>query len=178
MALIRRDWIKGRSLSLEKCLYLINEFLASDERDYIYAILALVSDAGSLVPYPDYTMAIHNVYRNVMISYIKRQQGLDLMYSRTRSNTESPLPSWVLDWKTGGVCLTKNSLFVLDAEEKGSNNVLPDGQYLSCTSRLTLKFSLVEECALTPWMAIHFLQEKSITTLVAYPSRFISVVHM
>ena len=103
----------GSSLLLETCLFNANGFAAPDDRDYIYAVLALASDANALVSHPDYTMAAHDVYNTLVRSYIENYKSLDIIYIRSRPDFTSPLPSWVPNWTlTHEKRLWKNSLFM------------------------------------------------------------------
>ncbi|MCJ1404177.1 hypothetical protein MMC11_007402 [Xylographa trunciseda] len=108
------------SLHIERFLFRIDEFVATDPRDYIYAILALASDANALVPYPNYIIATQDVYNTFVRSYIEHYKSVDIIHLRPRPDARSPLPSWVpdLDLREYNFSI-KNSLYFSYAEENG-----------------------------------------------------------
>ncbi|MCJ1391346.1 hypothetical protein MMC18_004209 [Xylographa bjoerkii] len=117
---VKERWLLGRPLSLETCLDQTVAFRTSDDRDSIYAILALASDASTLVPCPVYTMTTQDVYKTLVRSYIEQHKSLDIIYLRSKLHPSSLLPSWVPDLSLHLSTHTfKTSLYVIYAEEKG-----------------------------------------------------------
>ncbi|MCJ1381099.1 hypothetical protein MMC17_004208 [Xylographa soralifera] len=129
---IQDSLLSGGSLLLERCLSQLDGFVASDDRDYIYAILALASDASTLVPHPDYSMTTYDMYNTLVRSYIEKHKSLDIIYLRLRLDAPSPLPSWVPDWALpGNGAFWKDSLLVNHTEEEG---------LVQCAAALTVPF--------------------------------------
>ena len=159
---LRKRLRSGSSLVLEVCLSLADGYVASDDRDYIYAILALASDASALVPRPDYTMTTHDVYHNLARSYIEHHKSLDIIHLRPRPIASSPLPSWVPHWKVPRTSERwKNSLFVRDDKSEGLVQCAaastvplvsfsPDLKVLTCRG---FSIDVVDGCPLTLWEA-------------------------
>src|SRR3569833_181766 len=70
---------------------------ATDPRDLIYGILALVGGETGLEA--DYTLSVAEVFTQAAMRIISQQQSLAvLVYNLLGRNTQNSLPSWVPDW--------------------------------------------------------------------------------
>jgi hypothetical protein len=99
-------------ISVLRALYRTGMALSTDPRDKIYAILALAYDGAKIVPNPDYTLSIEEIFKQLVISLVKEIGRLDVLsvanlpvYPR---KLDISLPSWVPDW-TYRVTNTVNS---------------------------------------------------------------------
>jgi Heterokaryon incompatibility protein (HET) len=100
------------TISLLQALYRTGMALCTDPRDKIFAVLNLAYDGAKIVPNPDYTIPVDQVYKQLAVSLIKETGRLDILslanlpvYPR---QLDMPVPSWVPDW-TFRVTSTINS---------------------------------------------------------------------
>lgn len=69
----------------------------ADDRDRIYAVLSLASDVGDIEP--DYSLSTIEVYRQLAINLMNRNQLKFLSYCELGSRMLNG-PSWIPDWTT------------------------------------------------------------------------------
>lgn len=70
----------------------------SDPRDMLYSRLALASDATSLIPYPDYSIEVEDLYKRFATNCIILTGSLRVV--TFANSTTMDLPSWVPDWSS------------------------------------------------------------------------------
>jgi hypothetical protein len=68
----------------------------TDPRDMLYSRLALASDATTLIPHPDYTITVEEVYKRFATNFIVLTGSLKVI--TFANSTKMDLPSWVPDW--------------------------------------------------------------------------------
>lgn len=80
-------------------------FHASDERDYIYAVLGLQESDASTVLMPDYTLPISQVFTQAATYFVSSMRDLSVLNlcdgtgkTGECSDDRFGLPSWVPDW--------------------------------------------------------------------------------
>jgi hypothetical protein len=77
----------------------VGECNTTDERDRIYSLLGLASDSD-MVRYLDYKATVEEVYTNLVHSFIKRHNSLDVIFfAHYFRNHGNELLSWVPDWR-------------------------------------------------------------------------------
>src|SRR5258706_12905424 len=91
---------KDYSYPLPECIMNFGDFNATDPRDMIFALLALVTDAKDDAVSPDYQTSVEKHYERVTRYLLTRDNEI-LVLARAgvgfpRSLTK--LPSWVPDW--------------------------------------------------------------------------------
>jgi len=91
-----------KRISLLQALYRTGMSLSTDPRDKVFAVLNLAYDGAKIVPHPDYTKSIEEVYKQVVVSLVKETGRLDVLslanlpvYPR---KLDISTPSWVPDW--------------------------------------------------------------------------------
>lgn len=95
---LRRETTQGKRLQMLSVLDSTRRALASDDRDKIYGILSFVKDASILVPRPDYTCPIQQVYKSLVLAYIDQYKNLDILVQASAHKKLPALPSWTPDW--------------------------------------------------------------------------------
>jgi Heterokaryon incompatibility protein (HET) len=95
---LREETAQGKRLQLLSVLDSTRRALASDERDKIYGILGFVKDGSILVPQPDYTCQIRQVYKSLVVAYIDHHKNLDILVQASAPKKLADLPSWTPDW--------------------------------------------------------------------------------
>ncbi|KAI1307126.1 hypothetical protein F5Y03DRAFT_405703 [Xylaria venustula] len=68
----------------------------SDPRDMLYSRLALASDASTLIPHPDYMIAVEELYERSATNCIMLTKSLKVI--TFANSTTMNLQSWVPDW--------------------------------------------------------------------------------
>lgn len=68
----------------------------SDPRDLIYSRLSLCAEATKLVPYPDYTISVEELYKRFAANCILLTKSLEVLTFALNSSKQ--LPNWVPDW--------------------------------------------------------------------------------
>ncbi|KAI0479915.1 heterokaryon incompatibility protein-domain-containing protein [Xylaria cf. heliscus] len=71
-------------------------YACADPRDMLYSRLALASDATTLIPYPDYTIEVEELYKRFATNCIMITKSLKVI--TFANSTAMNLPSWVPDW--------------------------------------------------------------------------------
>lgn len=91
-----------REMTLLQALYRTGMSLSSEPRDKIYAVLNLAQDGDKIVPQPDYSLSIRDIYKQLVVSMVKQTHRLDVLsltglpvYPR---KLDIDLPSWATDW--------------------------------------------------------------------------------
>ncbi|RSL44959.1 hypothetical protein CEP54_014478 [Fusarium duplospermum] len=83
--------------------------LTTDPRDSVFAKLGLALDSHSLIPEPDYSLGVEDVFKRLAAAHISRYGCLYLICLTEDSSYN--LPSWVPDWsKTSGRLALQPSL--------------------------------------------------------------------
>lgn len=95
----QKNWKRA---SLLQALYRTGMSLSSEPRDKIYAVLNLVQDGGKIVPQPNYSLSIRDVYKGLVVSMVRETGRLDVLslaglpvYPR---KLRIDLPTWATDW--------------------------------------------------------------------------------
>lgn len=100
------------AISLLQALYRTGMALSTDPRDKIFAVLNLAYDGAKIIPNPDYSMSIAEVYKQLAVSLIKKSGRLDILSLANLpvypQQLDISVPSWVPDW-TFRVTSTVNS---------------------------------------------------------------------
>jgi hypothetical protein len=69
---------------------------ASDERDKIYGMIGLASDAETFFPQISYAKSVEDVYLDFGLQFVRNGQGIDLLYQVDSGISPTiRLPSWV-----------------------------------------------------------------------------------
>ena len=94
-----KTWELGTQiLPLSRALVISRKFLATDPRDKLYALLGLASDSSKVVPLPNYSNPVSNVFlqatQRMMINL--GDVAIILLARRRAGNVD--LPSWYPDW--------------------------------------------------------------------------------
>lgn len=86
-------------MSLVALIAYVGQCNTTDERDRIYSLLGLARDSD-MVGCPDYNATVEEVYTNLVHSFIKKYNSLDIIcFAHYFRNRNSKLPSWVPDWR-------------------------------------------------------------------------------
>lgn len=88
----------GKTESLQRVMQVTKEAQCSDPRDRIYAILYLVVESERLGIRPDYTKTTMEVFRDLMIRSLDKNDALNLLPECELSEEPTQLPSWVPNW--------------------------------------------------------------------------------
>jgi hypothetical protein len=73
----------------------------TDARDRVFALLSLAQECqGGLLIEPHYTKSASNIYRDVVVKYIKYTKTLRILSSVELHTHHTDMPSWVPDWST------------------------------------------------------------------------------
>jgi hypothetical protein len=88
--------------------------LCTDTRYKIFAVLNLAYDSAKIVPSPNYTLSVDEVYKQLVVSLIKESGRFDVLslanlpvYPR---QLDMPVPSWVrLDFQSHQHCQLAHS---------------------------------------------------------------------
>jgi hypothetical protein len=95
---LRKETIQGKRMQLLSVLDSTRRAVASDDRDKIYGILGFVQDDSLLVPRPDYTCSIQDIYKSLVLKYIHHYNSLDILVQASGQKKLPGLPSWTPDW--------------------------------------------------------------------------------
>ncbi|KAI3322663.1 HET-domain-containing protein [Xylariaceae sp. AK1471] len=72
--------------------------LASDPRDKLYALLSLAKDGRVLVPTPNYSQTVEQVFFDTARCMIEEHDRTDVILLAHRTRGARDLPSWMPDW--------------------------------------------------------------------------------
>ena len=79
-------------------LELLQEMLgasSTDERDQLYGIMGLASDAQDLLGTPDYTAPVSEILERFVQSYVQHYRNLDVICFSVKTQDQEGWPSWV-----------------------------------------------------------------------------------
>lgn len=127
-------WLRQKKdgLDLLKTLYHLRSSHVSEPKDKVYGVLGLASDAELVVPFPDYSLSLEQVYINLLKSMTDVREDLDWLTLAGDLGDSSDLPTWCLDLakksplismntsrsmsegKTYGFCAAKRTLPVVE----------------------------------------------------------------
>ncbi|KAK0124573.1 hypothetical protein ONS95_009522 [Cadophora gregata] len=102
---------------------------ATNPRDKIYGLYGILSKIGFIMPKPDYTLSLDDVYWQSMLAIIQKEPDLSFLSLASGMDSHIPdAPSWVPDFrKTSSLmCLdgshhaTKESLSVVAIQNRGA----------------------------------------------------------
>jgi len=71
---------------------------ATDPKDKVFALYGLCKELGMLMPHPDYTKDLRQIYSEVAKSIIQHDAKLSILYMVNTPRRRDDLPSWVPDW--------------------------------------------------------------------------------
>jgi hypothetical protein len=135
----RKRTQEGKPMKLQTMLYIYRGFQATDERDRVFAMLGLASDAELLGIRPDYDLSVDQLYRNTADRMLRLDRFLAL-FSIPKSVTGPSTPdwpSWVPDWRLIPGC---PPLVTYDIDVNGMS-------YFSCQATpITEENTLLIEC--------------------------------
>ncbi|PON20559.1 hypothetical protein TGAM01_v210593 [Trichoderma gamsii] len=94
----RKDWKAMQRTDLLSLLRFFGHRKASDNRDRVYALLGLCSDAVAIRP--NYLLNEAEVYTQAALAIIKNTRSLSIMYGDHSRKTSQGLPSYIPDWST------------------------------------------------------------------------------
>src|SRR5690606_29900828 len=75
---------------------------ASDPKDKALALYGLFSELGMILPRPDYTKSVGDIYADTTASCIEYDKSLLILYEVPSDRRRPGLPSWVPDWSDKG----------------------------------------------------------------------------
>lgn len=93
----RRFKDDGRRYNLLELLEFFAYTKATRERDKLFALLGLASDAGEMVFNPDYDSPMEDIIRRYAGEFVQRGQAMDLLY-RAGTSKSYPFCSWIPFW--------------------------------------------------------------------------------
>lgn len=110
-ALIFPLCIKTSQKSFRDLLSEASTAKCTDPRDRVFGVLSMVAEHDSMVEIQaDYTKMTSEVYQEVSLLLIKRDESLDILSSCNLDDRSTNLPSWVPDWDVTGPPETHSSL--------------------------------------------------------------------
>ncbi|KAH7069329.1 heterokaryon incompatibility protein-domain-containing protein [Paraphoma chrysanthemicola] len=83
-----------------RTLIAMSRLNAVDSRDVIYATSGMIRDAIHIIPYPDYTASLTQIYGSVVYLYAQKYGRLDLLCLNQWQKARADLPSWIPDLHT------------------------------------------------------------------------------
>jgi hypothetical protein len=93
--------------SMLDLLLLFDKSEATDPRDRLFALLGLANDGDDEYFRPDYNEQVESVVRRFAMAFVRKGQGMRVLYHAGLPPEPSPLPSWVPDWTMPGLYLRK-----------------------------------------------------------------------
>lgn len=110
MMKFRYDYYAERKLSLCSAITISRDFLSTDPRDVIFALLGICHDGVELVPTPNYQQPVKTIVRDISKALFRKRMYLEIIsinqHTHTRGGLAS-LPSWARNGFTEG--LSKHS---------------------------------------------------------------------
>ncbi|PMD58068.1 HET-domain-containing protein [Hyaloscypha bicolor E] len=79
---------------------------ASNDHDYIYAILGIAAEANDSALTIDYTESAEDTFLRFAKYFVTQGDGVQLLYSSHLKSAASTLPSWVPNWATKDLILS------------------------------------------------------------------------
>ncbi|TRX90259.1 hypothetical protein FHL15_008804 [Xylaria flabelliformis] len=143
----------GRRETLIEVLENSRQYWAcADPRDMLYSRLALASDANALVPYPDYTIKVEELYKRFATNCILLTRSLKVI--TFANSTTMNLPTWVPDWSfkqrrwdvTGEFAKLSEEIAQLFWDEKGLPRVS------QCRTELMVQGRIVGAVSKRDWL--------------------------
>jgi hypothetical protein len=96
----RRLFQRNHFLPFVRALITLSTLRTTDSRDNVYAALGVARNASVLVPCPDYTAPISQVYSTVISGLVNLYGRLDLLCLNHWKKTKRGLLSWIPDLHT------------------------------------------------------------------------------
>lgn len=134
--------MKGRRPNIFHLLHYGRAALATNPRDKIYGLLALMDESLTSLIKPDYTGTVENLYRSFTLAAIEATGSLDII-RHSEPHTNFALPSWVPDWliEPGNVPITVyDDAFAAAGSSLASVQALADPQSISCKGFIIDRF--------------------------------------
>lgn len=147
----RAEIHQGKEIELFKLLQYAHGCQSTDPRDKVFAVLGLMTNPGFHFV-PDYNLTVADVYRKVVLEYIRLYQNLDIFscawlntfdneadlpfwLARTR---DRELPSWAPDWRimTDGILTLDPANFEASGQSKVQFRVENDGRTLHLRGKI------------------------------------------
>jgi Heterokaryon incompatibility protein (HET) len=123
---------------------------SSDDRDRIYGIIGLATDAT--VSKPDYTLSAKDIFIEFTKSWIQSSRKLDIILIDTQPRPAMQLPTWAPDWGSNSLgCIPVNNDWSHAAPQTDSVVAFsPRNNVLNCKG---LYFDKVDGCGHDLWTA-------------------------
>lgn len=83
---------------LERLLSMTIELESTDPRDRIFGILGLSDECKSILPCPDYTKDLREIFTQVTKAFLSDTNSVRILSTACHENYASGIPSWVTDW--------------------------------------------------------------------------------
>ena len=133
---------RQQSINIYRLLDTSRAVFATDPRDKVYGLLALMDENLASLVQPDYTDTVLNVYGSFALATIEATDKLDII--RHAGRTSDPtFPSWVPDWtEQPKLCaLTmSDSFFTASGASVADLHRLADPRLLSCKGFIVDRF--------------------------------------
>ena len=100
MQAYRNATVNGERPSLLELMYSSRSNQSTDPRDKVYGLLGIAADIEAHEIDPDYALSVEDIYRNLALFYIRKENNLDVLSAVEdyRWRVHKKLPSWVPDW--------------------------------------------------------------------------------
>ena len=100
MQTYREATLNGEELTLLELMHVSRSNRSTDPRDKIYGVLGIAADIGAHHIDPDYELSVEDVYRNLALSFIDKENNVDFLSAVEdyKWRVHQALPSWVPDW--------------------------------------------------------------------------------
>lgn len=118
LSVLRRAIADGDRLELLWLLRFVRGVNVTDQKDIVYGLLGLATDAGALQIRVDYSgqFSAYMLYRETTRSILQRYNKIDLLSDAERLTPRPGLPSWVADWSQSpdaiAIGLIRNTLSI------------------------------------------------------------------
>jgi hypothetical protein len=110
--------------TLIKAIAMSQNFLSTDPRYKVFALLGVSSDGADLIATPNYQQSGDVIFRNMTRSLIQRTNSLDLLLISNTSGVPArpaSLPSWLSEWRNPTLPEEAHAL----AKKRGRKLILP-----------------------------------------------------